>query len=317
MKRICSVLDVLFMALLVSSCFSEQRISVTEYYGTTKVEYINVTQETKDSLDVTLKRFMARLSEENNFLDSMEIVVVRTYDDLDDTHSFKTFLRNMDNVEEEKGTSFYTDRFITPIIIVHEDSHGLSDRLYNKSMGLEFSSIPTLRHTLMHEIGHQFDEFFGHDHEADFAIKWNSVLSAKEKDKNQNPYVFDMTDEEEEMRFVYNQHSGLSDSQAFKEAFLEDLKYLAKLKETSSERMPVNWEYYTQGVNWTQLTMTEVESADEARTETYANAFAYAIGETDGDRADFCNAFKHSYEVILKDIENFLPFVCVYAPSAS
>ena len=112
------------------------------------------------------------------------------------------------------------------------------------------------------------------------------MLSDKEKDKNQNPYVLDMTDEEEEMRLVYNQHSGLSDSQAFKEALLEDLKYMAKLKETSSERMPVNWEYYTQGVNWTQLTMTEVESADEARTETYANAFAYAIGETDGDRED-------------------------------
>ena len=227
MKRICLVLDVLFKVLLVSSCSFEQRISVTEYYGTTKVEYINVTQEAKDSLDVTLKRFMARLSEENNFLDNMEIVVVRTYDDLDDTHSFKTFMRGMDNVEEEKGTSFYTDRFITPIIIVQEESHGWSDKLYNKSMGLEFSSIPTLRHTLMHEIGHQFDEYFGHDHEADFAIRWNNVIFAKEKDKSQNPYEFNMTDEEEEARLVYNQQSGLSDTPAFKEAFLEDLKYMA------------------------------------------------------------------------------------------
>ena len=124
MKRICLVLDVLFMVLLVSSCSFEQRISVTEYYGTTKVEYINVTQEAKDSLDVTLKRFVARLSDENNFMDSMEIVVVRTYDDLDDTHSFKTFMRGMDNVEEEKGTSFYTDYSLLPLLLSRRNLMG-------------------------------------------------------------------------------------------------------------------------------------------------------------------------------------------------
>ena len=307
MKKNSSVFCVLFAVLLISSCSSEQRISGTEYYGTTKVEYINVAQETKDSLDVTLKLFMARLSEKNNFLDSMEIVVVRTYDDLDDTHSFKTFLRDLKNEGEEKGTSFYSDRFITPIIIIREESHGWSDKFFNNVQGLGFSYIPTLRHSLMHEIGHQFDEYFGHDHEADFAIQWDNVLYAKEKDNNLNPYVFDMTDEEDKMRFVYNQQSGLSDTPAFKEAFLEDLKYLVKLKETSPERMPVNWEYYTQDIDWEQLTIDEVDFADEARTETYANVFAYAIGENDGDRSDFCDAFKHSYKVVLKDIENFLP----------
>jgi len=307
MKRISLVFGVLFAVLLNSSCSSEQRTSGTEYYGTTKVEYINVTQEAKDSLDVTLKMFMARLSEKNNFLDSMEIVVVRTYDDLNDTHSFKTFLRDLDSVEEEKGTSFYSDRYITPIIIIREGSHGWSDKLFNNVQGLGFSYIPTLRHSLMHEIGHQFDEYFGHDHEADFALQWDSVLYAKEKDKNQNPYVFDLTDDEDEVRFVYNRQSGLSDTPAFKVAFMEDLKYLAKLKETSPERMPVNWEYYTQGIDWGKLTMDEVEFADEARTETYANVFAYGIGENDGDRTDFCAAFKHSYEVVLKDIKKFLP----------
>ena len=307
MKRISLVFGVLFAVSLISSCSSEQRTSGTEYYGATKVEYINVTQEAKDSLDVTLKLFMARLSEKNNFLDGMEIVVVRTYDDLNDTHSFKTFLRDMDSTGEEKGTSFYSDRYITPIIIIREGSHGWSDKLFNNVQGLGYSYIPTLRHSLMHEIGHQFDEYYGHDHDADFAIQWDSVLCDKEKDKNQNPYVFDMTDEEDKMRFVYNQQSGLSDTPAFKEAFLEDLKYLAKLKKTSPERMPVNWEYYTQDINWEQLTIGEVELADEARTETYANVFAYAIGENDGDRSDFCDAFKHSYEVALKDIEKFLP----------
>ncbi|MBR1521456.1 MAG: hypothetical protein IJ635_09490 [Bacteroidaceae bacterium] len=309
MKKSLFVFCPILICLWVSSCSSEPRVSGMEYIGTTKIEYINIKQETRDSISVTLKRFMARLNDKNHFLNGTEIDIVKTYDDLDDMHSFKTFLRKGDDVlYNERGTSFYSDNKIDRIIVVREDSYGWSDKLINgtSDLGIGYSVIPSIRQTLMHEVGHLFDEYFGHDHNAVFAKEWDSLMWEKEKDETLNPYLFDLADAEEEMYSTYKKRSGLSDTQEFKEAYLKDLKFLAKLKETSPDEMPVNWEYYTQEVDWKHLNSKTVENVDQARTETYANAFSYAVGEIDGGKNFFVSGFKNSYKVVMKDIEKYL-----------
>ena len=39
----------------------------------------------------------------------------------------------------------------------------------------------------MHEVGHQFDYYFGHDHNADFAVKWDSIMAVKEQTSRFEP----------------------------------------------------------------------------------------------------------------------------------
>ena len=288
----------------MNACSDGTRVSGTENFDNTEIEYFNVKQETKDSIAVPLLTLKSKLNNDNDFLDGVTVNIAGSYDDLDDSHSFKTFLKGTDGTDGEKGTSFYSDGKIPRIIIIQEDAHNtLGDKLLSGSL----SSMPVLRHSLMHEVGHQFDEYFGHNHNADFAQKWDSIMYSKEKTPHQNPYEFDLTQEDKDAYIDYNWNAGLSDSKEFVKAFEKDLKYIKRLKEHGASNIACNWQYYTQGVDLSEPVNEEVsELADGARAETYANLFAYVIGEDDGDKSYFLDSFKNSYQVVKNDVAKYL-----------
>lgn len=293
---------------LSSSCQSNKGLSNVENFNQTKVEYFNVKKETKDSLDVTLKTLKSKLNSDNDFLKDVDVVITKTYDDMDDSHSFKRFLKSQNDTELDKGISFYSDKKIKRIIIVQEKSHdNEADKSLNEAMGLGYTAMPTLRHSLMHEIGHQFDEYFGHDHDSELAKQWDNIVYSKEIDSKQNPYSFDTTDGELDVQVDYEYSSGLSDKPEFQQALQKDLVHIAKLRKNKSSHLACNLNYYTQGIDFNKpITKQAVDLADYARSEVYANLFAYAMGENDGDKRDFTENFKNAYKVVQNNIQQYI-----------
>lgn len=292
----------------INSC--SERISDSDVINGTTIEYINVEKETRDSISKPLFILKSKLNKNNDFLKDVDINIVKNYKDLDDSHSFKTYLKSGNINYNEKAISFYSDNKLKKMIVVQEKAHdNYGDKLMALDVNGQISSIPSMRMSLMHEVGHQFDEYFGHDHNSKFAKDWDNLMYKKELDSENNPYSFDLDNNENIIYKTYNKKSGLSDSKEFKEAMLKDLRHIAKLKEmkTRTDSIPCSIDYFTPKIDYKKpITTQHVESADDARAEAYANLFSYAIGENDGDKNYFLNAFSNSYKVVCKDIEKYL-----------
>ena len=285
------------------------KISDNDNIDGMKIEYLNVKKETRDFIATPLITLKSKLNKDNDFLKDVKISIAGTYKDLNDDHSFKTYLKEQEYTDLDKGINFYSDNNLQKIIIVQADPHdNFGDKALSETAGLGYSDLPSLKHTLMHEVGHQFDEYFGHDHNAKFARDWDKVLEKKEHDSHRNPYTYENeTPAEEEIGVEYKWNSGLSDKPEFQEAILKDLKHVAKLKKQNSKHLACNVDYYTQSIDFTKpITNYEVDLADVARSEVYANLFAYAIGENDGDKEDFVENFKNSYKIVQRDIQKYL-----------
>ena len=291
----------------VHSC-SENRISGAQDFDGAKIEYFDVKPETKDSLIESLIRFKKKLNVDNDFLKGISVNITNTYDDMNDNHSFKTFLKNQCNTDEIKGTSFYSDKKIPRIIIVQEGAHNFADKFFTYTTSGNYSNTAILKHSLMHEVGHQFDFYFGHDHDAQYSKDFDNMIYSKEKNPDTNPYSYNFDSEKEEnIDIEYRWNNGLSDRDTFKEAMLKDCMNIAKLQKENPGRLPINIEYYTNGLDLSKkVSFEDIDLADGARSETYANLFSYAVGENDGDKEDFINAFPNSYRIVRRDILEIL-----------
>ena len=272
------------------------------------VEYYNVKKDTKNEVVTRFERFRSDLPEGSNFLNGVTLIITDKNSSLEDDYSFKTFLKNSDNMKYAGGVSFYSDKNMPCIITIQEYPNTFHDDFYILSKTGEQSINPLLRHALLHEIGHQFDEYFGHNHDEKYARSFDSLMYIKEQDPNDNPYVYGPKNEKEKNIIEnYCQKNGLSDTDEFKKAILKDFQYVSKIKRTAPGYLPINIDYYTQGLDLSMgVSQDDVERADIARSEVYANLFSYACGENDGDKTEFLNTFKNSYNIVVNDIKTYL-----------
>ena len=182
------------------------------------------------------------------------------------------------------------------------------DVMYNYAQTGVKSKKPLYRQALMHEIGHQFDEYFGHDHNEKFAQKFDSVLYQKEINPYENPYGYKFSSKKEkDIVEFYHANNSLSDKNKFKEAYYKDLINIVKIKKANPDSLPLDLDYYTSGIVLnSEITPSDVDESNLGRCETYANLFSYALGENDGDKQDFINAFSNSYKIVIEDIEKYL-----------
>lgn len=159
----------------------------------------------------------------------------------------------------------------------------------------------------MHEIGHQFDDFYGHAHNTKFAADYDNLLSRMIT----NPHTFKFNNQQElDLFYIYQYNNSLSDKKDFEDAIISDYMGIRLKKELYSEKLP-NIEYYTQGINlstdlanmssYDDLTK-DVKNTNIARREVYATLFSYALGEDDGKRDAFLKLFPKSYKIVLKII---------------
>ncbi len=286
---------------------STPRVSDSEMLDNVKVQYFNVEKETRDSIMTPLITLKSKLTSENDFLKGVEVDVTKTYEDLDNGNSFRRFLKAEEYTDLDKGCSFYSDKNLKRRIVIQEGAHGAADKALYGSVTGQYTALPSMRQSLMHEVGHQFDQFFGHDHNADFALKWDSIVADKARDPNMNPYTLEVKPQDMDARVDYFWNSALSDKPEFQDAILKDFEHVANLKKQKSKYIACNIDYYTDGIDFAKkITPEMVDLAEFARTEVYANLFSYAMGQRDGDERDFLDNFKNAYRVVKKDIKEHL-----------
>lgn len=302
-KRVLPKLLAVLLPLSILKCTSNvdvrtSGVTDTENY---KIEYFDVNQSTRDVVDNSLKDFKEQATN-TDFLDGMVIDITKKYENLDDKDSFRRHLKNQKNVECVHGTSFYSDSAIPNRICLQEAAHN-DDKFLNFIRNFEFSSLESIDFTLMHELGHQFDKFYGHDHNANFAVERDNMLS---KSANQDSLsVYNMPKDKNDLKIEYEyiDNSGLSDKTKFKEAFLKDLQNIAEIKKQDNGKLAYNIDYFIAGINFDkEITEKLVYIHDGSRAEVYANLFSYAVGKDDGDKEVFTQNFKNCYEVVKQDV---------------
>ena len=280
----------------------EQRYSGIDDTNGVRVEYCNVEQEVKDSLMKPVYEMKAALTPENDFLNGVDYVVADEFSGMDKDNPFKKYVVENESDYSMMGTSFYSDKALPKAVAVQECAHNGME--VSDGSG-RLSKVPEMRFTLMHETGHHFDNYFGHDHNADFALKYDSLLTAKANSETETPYNFRTTDiNERRIDVEYNWHNSLSDKKEFQKALLNDLNNLRNIPQ--SDR-PYNIDYYTSRFNiGGEITEHDVDLANGNRAEIYATLFSYANGQDDGEKEKFIKCFSSSYEVVNKDIEKYL-----------
>lgn len=289
-------------ALNMCSEESAPRYSGSENKNGVNVEYYDVTQQTKDSVMKPIYELKDKLNAENDFIDGVDYTIAKNFGIVLKKDSFKKYLTTLSEDSHIMGTSFYSDGKLPKNVAVNEDAHKRS-KIYDASGNL--TTIPALRFTVMHETGHHFDNYFGHDCDADFAQKYDSLMASKLNAETESPYAFQtISMSDKKIDIEYNRKNGLSDKEGFKKAFLNDLKNLHKI---SKDERPHNINYYIDGLNiGGQIKEQDVDFSDVCRAEAYATLFAYANKQDDGEKAKFLKCFPNSYKVVREDIAKYL-----------
>lgn len=293
-------LSILFGSL--TSCFSRNKINSEEIINNINIEYTGVNPETADAVKDAISDFAEK--NDIDFLENVNLTVVDEYKNLNTTNSFQQYMKQSENRDNEKGCSFYSDSRLPKNILIQESAHN-ADKIMNILSGNELSNYKFIRQTLLHEIGHQFDSYYGHDHNDEFAKVWDEIQYQREKNPQLSPYTTPKDNKSIIAKINYNSENGLSDKPEFKQAILKDLNKIAKLRE--SNQLASNIDYYISDIDFsTELNEDDIDLYDGVRAEVYANLFSYAIGEDDNNKAKFVNNFINSFKVVQKDIKKYI-----------
>ena len=303
--KICSAAMLFAAAFGLHSSCNEQTSGDT-FVNSQKVTYINADPKNKDIVISTLRTLQQRVKPEQDFLSDVKVTLVDDFDNLDTTDVFCKNVRKFDDLDNTKGISFYSDKTLPKQIIIQERAHR-DDKIMNLLKKGKYSCDEQLKHSLVHEIGHQFDSYFGHDHNESFALRHDSLLKARFDNPNDNALKSPTKTEDIKTTLIYNEHNGLSDKETFKEAFLKDLKKIKQVKNTNSEKLPSNLQYFLKYIDLdSEINEEIVELNDFCRSEIYANLFSYAQGYDDGDKEAFTKAFANSYKEVKQDVQQHL-----------
>jgi len=295
-KKSSKIIPLLLVLGSFLTCKSTDTVNGVEDYNGVKIEYFDVKAETKDSVLLPLYKLKDKLNPNNDFLNNIKIDVVKSFGTMNVKDEFSNYLNKYSNASYIKGKSFYSDKNIQKRIAIQEKAH-------KNKPEIGISQVKSMQHSLMHEVGHQFDNYFGHDHNADFAKKWDSILLSKTNKKNISPYRFaSKTSFEKQVDKEYNSQNGLSDKETFVQAYNKDLKIIEDIKKNNPKFLPKNISYYTEIKDGAEIENT----LDMRRAEVYANMFSYIMGEDEGAKESFLNAFPNCYEIVKKDVAKYL-----------
>ena len=292
----------LLLGLVGISCNgTSNRYSDKYNYDGISVEFTEVQPETKDSVLMPVMDLKSKLTEKCDFLKNLKIDVIRSFRGIDgEKDSFKGYLRENHSASHVKGISFYSDDKLEKRVAIQERAHKITEN--------NISKVSAMQQTLMHEIGHQFDNHFGHNHNSEIALKWDSLQHSKSLSEDETPYDFySYTEEEQSIDSKYNSQNELSDRREFKQAFLKDLNNIRTIMNTSPESLPQNINYYISGFDLEEPINIDMLEGDIFNcAEVYANTFSYLMNTNEGDKEAFLKAFPNCKEIVQKDIVKYL-----------
>lgn len=261
-------------------------IPIKYYDGTVnKVDF-----ETKSAVKSALNKAIKKI--ESDFFKRLSIHIASDYSNLDNHNSLSTHLKKEENTySDSRGI---TDCSGNREIYIQESAFKF-EKLFNLLTSFSFSAETEIEQATMHELGHQFDYFYGTDKE--LKEKYNELLE-KYPDCYENEVA--LTKEEENFLTIYKDNNGYSDSSIFKEAVYSDLQQLDIHSLNLDEGYFVA-EFYNNGLDFIP-TKDDVQKGDYSRGELFAQAFSYAMGTDDGGKDKFIKRFPKTYNVVLNYI---------------
>ena len=251
-----------------------------------------VDNSTKKSVDSALSKADKKL--EGNFFKNLSIHVASDFSNLDTHNTLSTHLKE-DEKEYSNTTGLTTDSPYSREIYIQESAFKF-DKIANLFTSLSFSANEKIEHATMHEIGHQFDLFYGT--EEDIKQKYKELI----KKYNYTYKEINITEDEEKFIDFYKDHNGYSDSAEFKEAILFDLQNMQFEKFSSLYETYFIADFYERGIE-DNINIDDVQAGDYSRGEVFAQLFAYAMGTDDGCKEKFLKNFQNSYKVVLNYIQ--------------
>ncbi len=301
-KRFLPFLATTFITITNCSCFPSRTDSCNTVEGI-KVECFDIKEDTKNTIERAIIDARSKCTS-SKFMDNVSVDVAKKFSSLDSSSAFRRYMRTIDNISI-LGSSFYSDKSIPKNIVVQENSHSSFDARFSNSNSIEMNNA--LRFTLMHEFGHHFDKYYGHDHDADFAIEYDKMLSRMAQ--RDSSLVYQTPKEEKDMliSYNYNKQNSLSDKAEFKEAFKKDLQHIAYIKNSGDGELSKNIQYFIGNIDFSkEITDEIVETKDALRSEVYANLFSYGIGENNGDKDAFISNFANCYRVVKENMRKYI-----------
>lgn len=250
----------------------------------------NVDLETKNAVKNALNKAIDRI--EPNFFKGLSIHITSDYSNLDNHNPLSTYLKKEENTYS--STRGISDNSGNREVYIQESAFKFT-KLHNLLTLFSFTAKTEIEQATMHELGHQFDYFYGTDEE--LKKKYDKLL-AKYPDSYEKEV--ELTKEEEQFFSMYKNNNGYSDSQSFKDALYNDLQQLDVHSLNLDEGYFVA-EFYNRGLD-VKPTKDDVQKGDYSRGEVFAQAFSYVMGTDDGGKEDFIKRFPQSYNIVLNYI---------------
>jgi len=292
-KMIASIVSGIVIAGGADLCYDKfTRTSGVDRKNNIVVEYENTSNLVRDSLMKPVYDLKKILHTDNDFLKNIKFDIVETFKNMETNNDlFKEHVSKYQNEKSYKGISFYSDSKLTKHVALQEDAF----------RGNHDAKLNQMRQTIMHEVGHLFDNFFGHNHQDKVAQAWDSILSVHEKQKDL--YIFESkTIRDKNIEKTFYKKNALSDNEDFLKALKEDISNIHFIK-----KLPDNLNYYiTASQLNSRLKPEELKISETQRSEVYANLFSYIVGQDDGNRDKFLKIFEKSSKIVEKDIKKHL-----------
>lgn len=253
---------------------------------------INTVDEgTKKAVKSAVKQATEKIRPD--FFKGLSFHVASDFSNLDEHNAFSSHLK-------EKEDSYSNARGITDYSAKREiyiqESAVWSNKLLNLFTKFSFSADDEIKHATMHELGHQFDSYYGTS--SDYKKQYEEILS-----KYPNAYSdeeIQVTPQEGEFLKKYYDNNGYSDKSDFKEAVYKDLQKL-DAESLNLDEFYFVAEFYNRGLDIVP-TREDIEKGDYSRSEMFAQLFSYIMGTDDGKKDEFIKRFPHTYKVVSKYI---------------
>ena len=260
-----------------------------------------------DNSRVAIKRTITdlykKVKKNKNFFEGLNINVCKTYDDLNIfTHLDELAVLNNDNTFQGVTIRDVFNEGIREFIL--KTGHTNDDDTNTE----EEEDISIIEEATLHELGHNFDQFFAEKNLV-FNIMYNELYEREEELDEEDEALLEETAEKINATF------DLSDTDLFKNAWKKDVELLGK--NIDSEDFE-NLGYFIPNA-FSEIDITdgvsdeECTEADKDREEIFSQLTAYAFGSkttTYHDKDLIIKSYSESFKVVKEYVRKFLGINC-------
>lgn len=253
----------------------------------------DVTNEKRQAVRDAVVNLKDKTNKNRSFFAGLHMNVCNNLDDLTEHTSFSKFVKQKKDDENITGAATFPlyNNGIKEIIIKTEKSNSGFLGFFKKDYSNE-----TIYETTLHELGHEFDDYFG---------QRNPQAENQYKSMNanyQNP--------KDELAKIIDRTTGLRNSDEFKNAWKKDVNKMKYMPDEEYKKLGyISPNYYSHIDITDGVDDNELEAAELDRGEAFAQLFAYALSNDknieEHDKSTILKSYPNTFAVVKSYITKF------------